>query len=413
MVMKPVKLVVPLFALQVAVIIEASLLTNDASLELVGQSCKNKLDFKTIAEYLEFVRSLKSLDEQDLLNSSSDTSIKRCQNEKESIYALDALVEQYDRKRPCKFDQIGKLEAFAKSHLLGRKRPLVMKFFTLFGVNIGLVCKLNLLAHVRQADTEADQSDFIYSLASPTGWNVLINELTKKSMKFGTSSHAGSSVIYRVTKLIPGLSRVDQLDYMSFDHALNFNKLEDWNGIERGSQRLATVQVTSKVHEFLSKIIQSCMNLDQFYVNLTLSLARLNELGLLVGHEILNELHEFSVELHKWLAATSFCQLMTRVRVGFNQTDEISLEVLHHDSLVESRNTLYSYEAEFDEISKEALESVWLASVSDSQWCQKNQAMFRSDDGGKMSVAMKQLNQFIRGVERDYQTSEGNREGSR
>lgn len=366
-------------------------------------ACKNRLHFNTIAEFRQFVGELARLASTQAPDKKWGPHLARCLEQRHSIEQLERLIENYNKARPCKLSEVAKLEQFARRHLFHDKRALVAKFFALFGVNVGLNCKLNLLAHVQQADLEADQLDFIYSMASPTGWSVLINEYTKKSMKFGTSSHASSHVINRIAQLVPGLSQVDQLDYLNFHHVMNSNLPANWSGLERGSAELKGAELKTKLLESLEKIIDSCNSLDQFYVNSLLSLAKLRELGLLV--EFLNENHERSVMLHKWLAATSFCQLMTRVRLLADEhntyTSTIHFEIIHDDNLLENRRKLYSYAARFDEISDRAREMAWQASLNDGAWRQKSGAMWVSGNGGS-SVAMRQLKQFIRGVEQGF-----------
>lgn len=388
-----------------------------SSLDLVRRQCSQKLDFKTIDEFRKFMRIFKDVTDDSLASDNKhDEPVRKCLEDREALVALEELVDNYDRKRPCKYAEVGKLEQYARKFLLDyKRRPLSMKFFTLFGVNIGLRCKLNLLAHVKQADSEADQLDFVYTIASPTGWNVLINEHTKKSLKFGTSSYASNNVINRIAKLIPGLVQIEQLDYLSFDHARNENRPADWTGVEEELYDTKDADVAAKIEEFLTQIIESCKNLDQFYVNSVLSLARLNELGLVVTMDTVNELHEHSMLLHKWLAATSFCQLMTRVRVArpaapaaAAAATQIELRILHDDKLLDSRAKLYSYVAEFDEITDEARKNVWLASVGEAAWRHRDHAMFKpahQKDAAGASVAIKQLKQFVRGLEHDYESA--------
>lgn len=382
----------------------ASSTEDDKILEIVKNGCKRKLDFKTISAFEEFMANFKQLEANSGPIVQKEPSLKKCFADRDSLYALHELVSQYDRKRPCKFQEVAKLESYARKHLLGNRKSSAVKFYTLFGVNIGFRCKLNLLAHLRQADMEADQVDFIYSMASPTGWNALINDHTKKSMKFGTSSYAEANVINRVARLIPGLDQIDQLDYLSFDHALNKISLRNWNGLESYSHKLADPSTADKLRYDLNKIVQSCQNLDQFYVNSVLSLARLNELGLVVDSKLIDEQHERSITLHKWLSAASFCQLMVRVSVEPTGED-IKVHIAHDDSLIVSRRKLYSYVAEFEEISGEVATDAWRASILEAQWTQKNQAMFSPDEDGTTSFAMKQLKQFIRGLERDHTES--------
>lgn len=382
----------------------ASLAENDKALEVVRNGCKRKLDFKTISSFYEFMANFKHSEANSGSILQKEPSLKRCFADRDSLYALEELVSQYDKKRPCKFQEVAKLENYAKKHLLGNRKSSALKFYTLFGVNIGFRCKLNLLAQLRQADMEVDQVDFIYSMASPTGWTALINDHTKKSMKFGTSSYAEANVINRVARLIPGLDQIDQLDYMSFDHALNKIPLSNWNGIESYSYKLADPSTVDKLRYELNKIVQSCQDLDQFYVNSVLSLARLSELGLVIGFRLIDDQHERSITLHKWLSAASFCQLMVRVSVEPTGED-IQVHIAHDDSLIVSRRKLYSYVAEFNEIDEEVAPEAWRASVLEAQWTQKNQAMFTPDDDGTTSFAMKQLKQFIKGLERDHKDS--------
>lgn len=370
------------------------------------KNCQEKLNFKTIHEFREFVDRLRQWD--DLKPAEVPLSLARCLSDKEPIYELENLVLNYDKMRPCKLSEITKLENYAIKYLMDSKKPISVKFFTLFGVNVGFYCKLNLLAHLQQADTEADQVDFIRSMASPVGWDILINEHTKKSLKFGTSSSSGSNIINRVAKMIPGLSQIEHLDYMYFNHPKN--ELPDsirssWQGIEKGvfSVGKQKLELNGKLSELTNEIIESCKNLDQFYTNSVLALARLNNLGLLVEFDMLDDLHGNSHMLHKWLAAASFCQLMIRVRAMTDSSDSIKLEILHDDNLLESRRRLYSYVAKFEEIHKQAVEKVWLARLSEGRWRKKSQAMFRSNE--ESSTAMKQLKQFLRGLERDYTTS--------
>lgn len=399
----------------VILLISREVISTDSTdaIEQVNKQCNSKLDFKSINEFDEFMKKFKEVASSEVHNDLDSSGFKRCLEDKEELFALDELVRNYDRLRPCKFSEVAKLEDHARLYYSAKRRPLGTKFFTLFGVNIGFVCKLNLLAHIKQADNEADQLDFIYSMASPTGWNVLINEHTKKSMKFGTSSHAGNQVTNRLAKLVPGLNLIDQLDYLSFDHVKNNERdmMNLENGVEKGLHRLESGngEVAEKIGGFLVKIIESCKKLDQLYLNSILSLARLNELGLLVSYSPLANFHENSIMLHKWLAATSFCQLMARVRVQEISDDEreglpaIKTEIIHDDNLLESRRKLYSYAAELGEIRQEALDNVWLASIPEGAWRQEDQAMFRSKSANEgQSVAMIQLSQFIRGLERDY-----------
>lgn len=374
------------------------------SLDVIRKDCNSSLKFKSIDKFLHFMEHFKQFKDFDSIDSKSDTLLKRCIEDRESLYALEELVSHYDKKRPCKFKEVAKLEEYAKKFLI-HKRPISIRFFTLFGVNVGFHCKVNLLAHLKQADTEVEQLDFFYSISSPTGWNVLINEYTKKTMKFGTSSNAGNGVINRVAKLVPGLAQIDELDYLSFDHVKNNISIEDWQGVEYGSYKAKGIELSLKVYSAVEQVIQSCQNLDQFYVNSVLSLARLNELGLLVSFDTLNELHEYSLMLHKWLVAASFCQLLVRVKVHpQDDVNEIKFRIEHNDNRVDSRRKLYSYVAEFKEIAKEAVDSAWLANVRGGQWRKSQQAMFRPNESGKTSVAMKQFKQFLRGLERDYQT---------
>lgn len=379
----------------------------------LGSQCKAGLDFKTIAEYDSFVANLKLFEEQ-LAAPTKKLIVKlpslvKCLEEKETIYALKELMDQYNKQRPCKFSEVTKLEDFAKRHLLNNKRTMASKFFTLFGVSIGVRCRINLLAHLKQADSEADQMDFIYSMASPTGWDTLINEYIKKSMKFGTSSHYENNVVSRIARLVPGLSQIDQVDFLNFNHSMNNQENSNSvlkNGIELGSHKFKDVNLKPQVLESLDKIIDSCQNLDKFYVNSVLSMARLRELGLLV--DFLNDLHDNSALLHKWLVATSFCQLMARVRLvpedeGTKSSNKIMFEIVHDDDLLEHRRGLYSYAAPFEEIHEKATELAWRASVNEANWRQKSEAMWlHSNEAAAGSMAMKQLGQFIKGVEEDF-----------
>lgn len=384
-------------------------------LQNVRDQCRAKLDLKSLAEFSQFIRDLEEVRSSGhLATGRQDEPLMKCFEEQESIRELNKLITNYNLERPCKYSEVAKLEQFARKFLLTKKRPMAAKFFTLFGVQVGLQCKLNLLAHLKQADIEADQLDFIYSMASPTGWNVLINEYTKKSMKFGQSSHPDSHVISKIAALVPGLKLVEQLDYLSFDHVNNDEQLRTNltlnGGIEFGSYKASDDGkedggIGSKLSETVKQIVESCKRLDQLYVNSLLSLARLKELGLLVPY--LNDLHELSRTLHKWLAATSFCQLMVRVRVGGGssaETNLLKLEILHDDQLLESRRQLYSYAAPFEEISQEARDNQWQASVQEGEWRQKSAAMLVP--GADKSLAMKQLQQFIRGLERSFRNDE-------
>lgn len=378
----------------------------------IVQSCINKLDFKSLAEFGQFVDQFSRAKDDEAIKTTGHNLtnkkgelrlVKRCLDERESILELDKLIKSYDKVRPCKYSEIGRLEEYANKYLFDNTKAIVSKFFTLFGVNIGINCKLNLLAHLKQADLEADQVDFIYSMASPSGWNVLINEYTKKSMKFGGSTHSDSNLINKIVKLVPGFTQVEHIDYLNFHHKLNDIKLvKGFRSInypyEMGSYKLLNGQEKrNNLIESIGKIINSCKNLDQFYLNSILSLARLKELGLLVNY--LNEFQEPSLLLHKWLAAASFCQLMVRVRLIEEHKDksEILFQIVHQDDLLSSRQRLYSYVAQFDEITEAARENVWRASVSGGQWRQKSEAIFPT--GCDSSVAMKQVRQFIKGLE--------------
>lgn len=370
--------------------------------ERIAQICKSKLDFKSIEEFYTFVTEYKQL--KDF--KGKNKHLNNCLDQRESILALEELIKNYDRKRPCKFDQVTKLEDYAKKHLNphNKAKPIVLKLFTLFGVNIGFVCKLNLLAHIKQAELEVEQLDFIYSMASPTGWNILINEHTKKSMKFGVSSQA-NNVVNRVSKLVPGLKLIEHLTYMDFDHSMSENRIDPWQGVEVGFFKLENIESTIKISDNLVRIIESCQNLEQFFYNLTLSLAKLNHLGLVVEFD-LNKFHEDNIILHKWLAATSFCQLMTRVKISTQKGDEIHFELIHRDDLLDNRRKVYSYEAEFDDIRPEVVDKAWLASVMEGQWLQKSAALFLANrKGGKVSLAMDQVIQFIKGLQVDHKSA--------
>lgn len=383
-------------------------------LDFINAKCSTKLDFQTIHEFQNFMSQVALLGAESA--DPLPENLKLCLNHRPALIDLKELIDNYDKKRPCKHNEVVSLENYARKHFMNKKgRPWSLKFFTLFGVNVGLRCKLNLLAHIKQADSEVDPLDFIYSMASPTGWTYLINEHTKKTMKFGTSSNAGNTIVNRVAKLVPGLTQVEQLDFMLFDQPKNrditmVNPNDNWKGVESDTYEFDSSSVTKgafrQVYGFLAKIVESCQNLDQFYYNSILSLARLNELGLLVSIKMLDEFHESSLMLHRWLAAASFCQVMVRVRVEESASDELVpkllLKIIHDESLLESRRTLYSYAAEFDEISEEARANVWLASVSDGKWLRKDEAIFRS--GSTKSVAMLRLRQFIKGLERDFKT---------
>lgn len=401
--------------------------------EYIQAQCKNKLKFDTIAEFHQFAERFREYERRAAPSDASrhlkltdilglgDGSAKqrdeiRCLNEREAIFALDELVANYNKKRPCKMGEIEKLERFAMKYLLNNAKSIVLPFFTLFGVNIGIKCKFYLLAHLKQADTEADQLDFIYSMASPTGWNVLINEYAKKSMKFGTSSHQDSQLINRIAKLVPGLSRVEHLEYLNFNHPLNDptnsgKVMKENKGLEVDSYQLEQGDKWhSKIVESLNQISESCKNLDQFYVNSVLSLARLKELGLLV--EYLSDIHEHSVVLHKWLAATSFCQLMVRVKILDDdstlgsQGTAIKLSVWHDDEKfsLENRRKLYSYVAQFQEIDSAAKEHSWCASVPNGRWRQSSEAMFVQTASNTQSMAMSRLKQFVKGLERTFES---------
>lgn len=377
--------------------------------KIVKNSCDKKVDIKSIEEYQVFIENLKLLDENKSFPLENDSMMKKCFDDKESLYELDDLIKGYDKKRACKFNQIEKLEVYAKKYLLKKQnsnnRTLAIKFFTLFGVNVGFICSYNLLAHLQQADLEVEQLDFIFSMASPIGWNVLINEHTKKSMKFGESGQT-NNIINRVARLVGSLNHIDQLDYLDFNHSFNSKNVD----IEKGSIKLMNNVAANKVREYLLKIIESCQNLDQFYVNLLLSLAKLNHLGLLVNFDILNKFHENNITLHKWLAATKFCQLLVRVKsstLNINN-DELFFELIHDDSLLENRRKLYSYSAELsNDIHDQALNRFWLASVVEGKWNQESEAMFKGGqhDNDLVSVANKQFKQFIRGLENDYKQS--------
>lgn len=384
-------------------------LTDSASEDFIKKTCNEKLEFKSIAEFNIFFRHFKDLTENGYIDFKEDKLLSRCLEEKSSIYALEQLVTNYDKKRPCKWQEIIKLEKYAKTYFADKKnRPMSLKFYTLFGVNVGFVCKMNLLAHINQADMEVDQVDFIYSMASPTGWNVLINEYTKKSLKFGSSSNTEGSLINRIAKLIPGLTLIEEVDYMNFDHIMNHNIVKDWNGVENGTFESNDLKSSQHLIKCVTKIIESCKKLDQFYFNSILSLARLKNLGLLVNFDMLSSQHEHSLMLHKWLAATSFCQLMVRVRVKKVENNDkvIGIEIFHEDTLIESRQKLYSYVAEFEDINAIAVEKAWLASVTEGNWCRRDKAIFKKVEGAETeSVAMKKLKQLMKGLERDYVAS--------
>lgn len=383
---------------------------NDETLEsFLERSCHEKLDFKTIREFNVFVVKFRSWSESHKTGAMMNRALQRCLDDAKAIYDLEKLVRNYDKSRPCKYREVGKLEQYANDFLSGSRRPLSVKFFTLFGANVGFHCMLNLLAHIKQADREVDQVDFIHSLASPLGWNVMINEYTKKSLKFGVSSHSGSDVINRVARLIPGLSQLEQLDYLHFKHPKD--KLpervlhsDSWRqGIEEGELILPETgpEMSERVIGFARQIIEACRRLDQFYLNSILALARLNSLGLLIEFGELNDLHENSHMLHKWLAAASFCQLMVRVRVDMEGTSgAIKLQVLHDDQQVESRRQLYSYMAPFDEIDTRVLEKVWMTRLMEASWRQNSGALFKA--GQESSVPMRQVKKFLQGLARDY-----------
>lgn len=397
--------------------ISNSLVTNASNDQLIDKLelvCKSKVDAKTIAEFRQFMNDLNSIvskDEQQLRTSNLKKNLIKCFDERESLVALEQLVDSYDRVRPCKMSQLERLEQFARKHLFNNKKALAAKFFSLFGVQIALTCKLNLMAHTKQADLEADQLDFIYAMASPTGWNVLVNEYTKKSMKFGTSGNADSHIINRVARLVPGLTQIDQLDYLSFDHVMNQDMPEakdgtDWDGhIERGQYEPQSLELRKQLVDSIAKIITSCQALDMFYVNSLLAMARLKELGLMVDY--LNELHEHSPVLHKWLVATSFCQLMARVKLTATTENDspLHVEIIHDDKLLVTRRKLYSYVAAFDEITDRAREYVWHTSVNEGAWRRKRESMWPPGSGGT-SVAMRQLKQFMKGVEHNFKEVE-------
>lgn len=404
--------------------------------EFVRLKCESKLKFESIRQFKEFVAKHKQfvaehaelIDKEPnkgnkfsemfklggALGGGKADSMRRCIQDRQAIYDLEQLIDEYDRTRPCKMNQIEKLEKFAIKHLLDNTKSITLRFFTLFGVQIGMICKLNLMAHLKQADSEADQLDFIYSMASPTGWNVLINEYARKSMTFGTSAHQDNKLVNRIAKLVPGLSQVEHVDYLNFQHPLNDQIAR--NSTLRDDFELSSYTLeqgdkwNAKLSESLKQIISSCKNLDQFYVNSILSLTRLKELGLLV--EYLSDIHEHSLTLHKWLAATSFCQLM--VRVDLIDSDNMikgayNLKILHDDVKFnnENRHKLYSYVAEFEDIQPEALESAWCASVPEGQWRQKSEAMFlQSNKGESQSVAMRLLKQYIKGLERTFESDD-------
>lgn len=368
-----------------------------SDLDFVSAKCSSKLDFETIEEFYDFMRRFVALD----VAAIHAEPLKKCLDHKSALIDLKELIDNYDKKRPCKQSEIVKLENYARKYFLVKKqRPWSLKFFTLFGVNIGLKCKLNLLAHLKQADTEVNLLDFIYSMASPTGWDILIAEHTKR-----TEEASGSkSIVNRLAKLVPALTLVEQLDFMLFDHPLNnydsSGKDVQKTGLESSFFELASADTARELRGFLVKIVEACQNLDQLYYNSILSLARLNELGLLVSFKLVDDIHESSLLLHRWLAAASFCQVMARVQVTNNDSKLLELKIIHDDARVESRRTQYSYEAEFDDISEDARQNAWLASVSDGKWLRKDEAMFKL--GSNKSVAMNRLLQFIRGLERDY-----------
>lgn len=368
----------------------------DDPLSQVVRRCKEKLDIKSIAEFNKFIDQYKDVVEENAVPSGGNKWIEKCWSEKEAILALAELVKSYDRKRACKMDNVMRLDQYARKYIQNNTRSIVLKFFTLFGVNIAIKCKINILAHLKQADLEVDQLDFVYSMASPTGWNVLVNEYTKKSMKFGASSNIGGNLINRVAKLVPGLNQVDELEFMNFNHIMN----EQTVAKETGSYTPEQVAVLPKLRDSMIKIIQSCKDLDQFYYNSVLSLAKLTELGLMVN--FLNDHHESSHLLHKWIAATSFCQLMVRVTVT-DSTSSIDFEIVHDDNAVVSRQKVYSYVCEWDEIVPEAVSSVWQASVPEGKWTKKKSAIFRP--GMNQSMAKMRLLQFMLGLDRDFAKS--------
>ena len=376
----------------------------------LNQHCKKKLSFKSIAEFNEFVEDLREIDEKGagLQFEKGLVHLDGCLMEKEPIYALHELVNNYEKERPCKYSEVTKLEDYAKKYLLHNTQAKTLNFFTLFGVSIGITCRINLLAHLKQADSEADQLDFIYSIASPSGWSTLINEYTKKSMKFSTSGHPDSHVINRIAQLVPGLSQIDQLSYLNFNHAMNDAESSQHASRESGTYELKSADLRPKVVESLHKIIESCKNLDKFYVNSVLSMAKLKSLDLMV--DFLNDLHDRSALLHKWLVATSFCQLMARVNMvtpngdSSSQKPTIEYEIIHSDNLLRNRHKLYSYAAPFEEIHERAKELAWQAMVNEGSWRQKSDAMWQPNkQQPAISIAMKLLVQYIRGVENDIQ----------
>jgi hypothetical protein len=376
--------------------------------ERLNEHCKKKLRFNSIRQFNEFVDELKDVETEIFDVDSKSLHLLKCLNEKDAIYDLHNLIDNYNKERPCKYSEIAKLENYAKKHFLKSPNSITINFFTLFGVTIGINCRINLMAHLKQADSEVDQVDFIYSMASPTGWNPLINEFTKKSMKFGTSQHENGNVINRIAKLVPGSTQIDHLDYLNFDHAMDDKGSSQHSSRESGTYELKNVQLRSKVIESLYKIISSCRNLDKFYVNSVLAMSKLKSLGLMV--DFLTDLHDRSALLHKWLVATSFCQIMARVEMVTKNVDglaipQIEFELIHSDKLLKHRRELYSYAAPFEEIHEKAKKLSWQAIVNEGSWRQKNAAMWahRGKEQIASSVAMQLLKQYIRGLEHDFQ----------
>jgi hypothetical protein len=374
----------------------------------LNEHCKRKLKFKTIARYNNFVRELKTIEASGPIQLDKDLGyLALCLAEKESLYALQELMENYDKDRPCKYSEVTKLEEYAKKYLLNNTKARALKFFTYFGVTVGMYCRTYLMAHLKQADSEVEPLDFIYSTASPTGWNTLINEYTSKSLKFGVSTNEENSVINKVARLVPGLTQIDQLEYLDFHHAMDDVESSQYANFETGSHKVKNITLKPQIINSLNKIIESCVKLEKFYLNSVLSMAKLKNLGLSV--DFLNGLHDRSALLHKWLVAASFCQLMVRVKIittdneATNHVDAIDYELVHNDARLKSRLELYSYAAPFDEIHEKAPTLSLQAQVNEAAWRQKNEAMWPSSKAKPaISVAMRLLVQYIKGVENDF-----------
>lgn len=365
-------------------LVNAGSLTNDEELkQIIVSACNNRLKFKQISEFEDFLANFNELLTRETLvtelmaEGASSVLTKRCIVEKEAIFAMAKVMKE--RERPCKPDNVELLMDLAQFWLVdykrnpvtNGKRSIINEFFTLYAVELAYQCKRHLLAHLNQADEKVNPLDFVRVLSTPLGWEELMKEHTSKALKFGKSTNGRNDVVNKLSSLIAGLRRIEHMDLI-IEEPMPLVATEP---VEE--EPMKEYEITAQAYNYLKQIIESCQNLEQFYLGNIMSLARLQQLGVVFDMGQIDEHHDASASMHKWLAVTSFCQTFSMVQMEqISYENESQLQSSDPASIVKMkarilkdirkakhRQRYYTYVAPIKEIGDFARDKSWLVTM--------------------------------------------------